>query len=259
MSIINIELHLGDCLKILSALSDNSIDAVIADPIFNLDKQYGNKVNDSVSSNQYYQWCNEWIVLCYSLLRPGGTFYLMTAQKHVGMMMQFLEQFGSFRNQIIWLNSSMPVKDKYCIGYQPILYYTKDGGEITFNYGFESRKSEAALPWGRKNKGNSIKDIWDDIPFVSGGCMASKEALLLPGTKKKAHPAQMPVKLSTRMIGYSSNPGDTILDPFMGSGTTGVACVQTDRNFIGIEIEPKYYKIAEKRIAEAQLQIKMSI
>ena len=56
-----------------------------------------------------------------------------------------------------------------------------------------------------------------------------------------------------------TNEGDTILDPFMGSGTTGVAAVQTGRNFIGIEIEPKYYEIAEKRIAEAQLQMRMPI
>jgi site-specific DNA-methyltransferase (adenine-specific) len=56
-----------------------------------------------------------------------------------------------------------------------------------------------------------------------------------------------------------TNEGDTILDPFMGSGTTGVACVQTGRNFIGIEIEPKYFEIAEKRIAEAQLQMRLPI
>jgi len=76
---------------------------------------------------------------------------------------------------------------------------------------------------------------------------------------KPDHPSPKPIDYMRKLIARISEPGDTILDPFMGSGTTGVACVQTGRNFIGIEIEPKYYELAEKRIAEAQLQIRMEI
>jgi len=68
------------------------------------------------------------------------------------------------------------------------------------------------------------------------------------------HKSQKPIKLMIELINRYTNPGDTILDPFMGSGTTGVACVQTGRNFIGIEIDEGYYKIAEKRIHDAQQQ-----
>jgi len=74
------------------------------------------------------------------------------------------------------------------------------------------------------------------------------------------HKSQKPAYLLRSLIEMFTNLGDTILDPFMGSGTTGVACVQTGgRNFIGIEIEPKYFEIAEKRIAEAQLQMRMEL
>jgi len=73
------------------------------------------------------------------------------------------------------------------------------------------------------------------------------------------HPTVKPIRLLTYLTEYSTNENDTILDPFMGSGTTGVACVQTGRNFIGIEIEPKYFEIAEKRIKEAQLQLRLGI
>jgi len=73
------------------------------------------------------------------------------------------------------------------------------------------------------------------------------------------HPSPKPIELYKWILEVVTNPGDLILDPFMGSGTTGVACVQTGRRFIGIEIDPKYYAIAEKRIAEAQLQIRMEI
>ena len=73
----------------------------------------------------------------------------------------------------------------------------------------------------------------------------------------KLHPTQKPIKLFEELIKKSSNESDTILDPFMGSGTTGVACVQLNRNFIGYEISPDYFKIAEKRISEAQAQQKL--
>jgi DNA modification methylase len=73
------------------------------------------------------------------------------------------------------------------------------------------------------------------------------------------HPSQKPIQLLRMLIENFTELNDIVFDPFMGSGTTGVACVQTGRNFIGIEIEPKYYEIAEKRIAEAQLQIRMPI
>jgi site-specific DNA-methyltransferase (adenine-specific) len=74
---------------------------------------------------------------------------------------------------------------------------------------------------------------------------------------ERFHPTQKPVQLITRIILDNTSEGDTIFDPFMGSGTTGVACVQTGRNFIGVEIDPGYFKIAERRIAEAQLQMRL--
>ena len=73
------------------------------------------------------------------------------------------------------------------------------------------------------------------------------------------HPTQKPLRLMKVLLERFTKQGDTILDPFMGSGTTGVACVQTGRNFIGIEIEPKYFEIAEKRIKEAQMQLRFNI
>ena len=72
---------------------------------------------------------------------------------------------------------------------------------------------------------------------------------------KRYHPTQKPVELIEKIIQKSSNEGDTVLDPFMGSGTTGVACVNTNRNFIGIEIDEEYFKIAEKRIEKSKIRL----
>lgn len=76
---------------------------------------------------------------------------------------------------------------------------------------------------------------------------------------RRVHPVQKPVSLMAWILENYTSPSDTILDPFMGSGTTGVACVQTGRNFIGIEIDPGYFAIAQKRIAEAQLQMRLPL
>lgn len=178
----------------------------------------------------------------------------MTYQDRVGDMMALLEGAGfHFRNLIVWHNSSMPVKNRFCIGYQPILYYVWDLKNFTFNFGAERRESDAALPWGRKNKAGSIRDIWDDIPFVSGGCMASREAILEPGSKRKAHPAQMPLRLAERMIRYTTNPGDLVLDPMMGSGTVPVVAKALGRSVVGIEKIAAYYELAKRRLVEESL------
>ena len=81
----------------------------------------------------------------------------------------------------------------------------------------------------------------------------------LRGGKDRQHPTQKPLSLLKWIINNRIDPNTTILDPFMGSGTTGVACVQTNRNFIGVEIEPKYYEIAEQRIKDAQRQMVMKL
>ena len=219
-------------------------DLVIADPPFNLDKEF----DKDWEKEEYYRWCDQWIAESWGHLTPKGSFFLMTIQEHVGEMMRLMGKWGTFKNLIIWHNSSMPVKNRFCIGYQPILWYVADAKDYTFNYGAEQRHSTTVLPWGRKNTAHSIKDIWDDIPFVSGGCIASKEAIFRPGTKKKAHPTQMPLKLAERMIKYCSNPGDTVLDPFAGSGTTLVAARSLGRNAIGVEECEKYCHLTIDRL-----------
>jgi len=73
--------------------------------------------------------------------------------------------------------------------------------------------------------------------------------------EERFHPTQKPLSLMLWVIENYTKPGDTVIDPFMGSGTTGVACVETNRNFIGIEIDPGYFKIAEKRIAQAKQRV----
>ena len=121
------------------------------------------------------------------------------------------------------------------------------------------------LSWNSKNPGkwHNVSPRYGIQTLLAYGKLPDKPSLdwcfHRSNIHTPDHPHQKPLEVINWLIDIVSNPGDTILDPFMGSGTTGVACVQTGRNFIGIEIDPKYYEIAEKRIKEAQLQIRMEI
>jgi len=123
------------------------------------------------------------------------------------------------------------------------------------NY-FELPPSRGYLVWDKMTYLPSMSRV--ELAWTNADIPA-KYIMINSNNSNRVHPTQKPVSLMKWCIELFTNPTDTILDPFMGSGTTGVACVQTGRNFIGIEIEEKYFNIAEKRIAEAQLQIRMEI
>lgn len=240
-----VTIYNANCLDVLPSMN-KSVDLIFADPPFNLNKDFDN----DLSEDEYIDLCGAWIYSCNFALKDNGAIFWMTIHEWVGDMMRFLSQKMWLRNMIIWKNTSMPIKDKFCISYQPILWYVKNINDYTFNFGFEKRISTAIIPGKKENKAGSIRDIWDDIPFVNGGCMPNKEAILIRGTKKKAHSCQMPIRLAKRAIGYCSKEGDIILDPFMGSGTTLHAAKSMNRKAIGIEIKEKYCEIAAKRLSQ---------
>lgn len=225
-----------DCLEFMKTLPSDCIDLIFADPPFNLKKDYGVDIDDR---EDYYEWCSTWIEECFRILKPTGSFYLMTIQKHLKYMLTFMDTWGIFQNQIVWKNTSMPSKKHYTISYQPILFYSKTN-KFYYKYDADGKLYDKPMPWGRKPKGFTMKDLWDDIPFISGGCMASKEAILLPGTKKKYHPCQMPLALANRILLASSEEGDLVYDPFVGSGTFVVKARELNRKFLGTDVSNDY-------------------
>ena len=123
-------------------------------------------------------------------------------------------------------------------GYEPICYYTKDEKNYTFNnikIKVDSKRPEYTT--GYLKDGITLSDVWSDIPALPHN---SKE--------KVNHPTQKPIKLMERCVEMITNEGDTVLDFCMGSGSTGVACKNLNRNFIGIELNKEYFEIAKERI-----------
>jgi len=215
MSGLSVQLYHGDCMEILPTLADGSVDAVITDPPYNVGLNYGDSVDDM--KIDYAEWCNSWVTLA-SNIAPLVVFTPgianVTNYRASDWIACWLKGFSGSRG------GSIAVVNRW----EPILIYGKPHTKLGHDI-FESRPE----CYRAELKGQSLYD--------TGG-----------------HPCPKPVDLYQQIIAKFTMPGDTILDPFMGSGTTGVACMKTGRNFIGIEIEERYFQIATKRIDDARRQ-----
>lgn len=244
----NIQLYCGDCLEIMSTFSSESIDLCFLDPPFNLGKKY-KLYNDK--RDDYWEWVEKWFSEVVRLLKSSGSVYFMHYEDGLFEVLKLVEKFKlSLQNIIIWKNvTSVHSKTKFVRAYQPIVFATKSASYYFDTY-FETRENRFKL-WGKKRQKREkgqLLDIWDDIPFVFAGSVIHKEAILEPGTRRKAHPCQMPEALSTRIVGFSCPSNGVVLDPFMGSGTVAASCLKLGRGFIGIELDPYYLSLVEKRI-----------
>ena len=162
--------------------------------------------------------------LLYELLRDGGAMYMFCNSNHIDYFKQQISQHFNYRNILIWLKNGMgmgDLKTTYGKRTEFIIYASKGRHELN----------------GRRD--NDVLE-YKKVPV-----------------KKSVHQNQKPLALLEFLINKSSQPNDTVLDCFMGSGTTGVACLQTNRNFIGIELDENYYKIAQERINETKKQTKL--
>lgn len=230
--------EIGDCIELMRELPDNKVDLVFADPPFNVGKDYGCYTNDN--RPDYFDWCKEWIFECFRVLKPTGSFYHMNLVRNLSRLLPMMDEHGELRNLIPWRNvCSWGSKRSFYSKYQPIMFYTKTN-DYTFNT--YAQREPLTKRWGKtsgKIQGQ-MGDMWMDIPFVWAGSIHHPEAILKPGTNSKLHPAQMPVKLVERAILFSTDEYDTVLDPFLGIGTSLEAGRRTNRNVIGFEINPQW-------------------
>jgi site-specific DNA-methyltransferase (adenine-specific) len=230
-------LYRGDCLAILPHITDSTVDTVFADPPFNLGKQYGTQVDDARADAEYLAWCHRWIGHCIRVLKPGGSIFLYNIPRwNILLGAHLAEQGLQFRHWIaVSIKFGLPIPGRLYPAHYSLLYYAKGkpktfrsirtpirtcrhcGGEIR-DYGGHRK---AMNP-----KGVNLADVWDDIPPVRHWKFKSP--------KRRAN--ALSTKLVARVVGMSTAPGDLVLDPFGGSGTTYAVCEQMRRRWIGIEI-----------------------
>ncbi len=246
----------GDCTEILTKkIEENSIDLVFADPPYNLSGNglhwKGNKTGgdwfmvneewDKMTAPEYMQFTRKWIAGCHKALKNNGAIYIACSYHNIGEVMIVLKQLDYKINNIItwYKTNAMPnmTRRVFTHATEFVIWAVKGSG-WTFNY----EKIKEINPEKQKDgTDKQMRDFWE-MPLVQG-----KERLR--GEDGKAlHPTQKPEEMLKRIIIASSNEGDVVLDPFMGSGTTAFVAQKYGRNFIGIEREKKYVEATKKRL-----------
>lgn len=218
----NIQLFQGDCLEVMKNIPDQSVDLVLTDPPYNIARE-NNFHTMGRAGVDFGEWDKgadlfSYITECSRVLKPNGSFVVFNDWKNLGDIVRFAETLDFDTKDMIRLEKSNPMprnRDRrYITDYECAIWFTKKKSKWTFN----RQDSKYQRP-----------------KFVCS-------------IDKGLHPTQKSLKLMQELVLIHSNEGDVVLDPFMGSGTTGAACVNTNRNFIGIEMDEGYFKIAQERI-----------
>lgn len=251
-------IYKGDCRTILNKeIPEESVDLIFADPPYNLSgnglKWMGNKTGgdwfmvnekwDQMSESEYLKFTKEWLEACKRVLKPTGSIYISCTYHNIGELVMTLKALSfTPRNIITWhKNNAMPsmTRRTFTHSCEYVLFFSK-GKKWIFNYADIKKINPDKAKDGSEKQ---MRDLWI-MPVVQG-----KERVR-DKTGRAAHPTQKPENLLERVILASSNKGDIVLDPFLGSGTTAVIAKKLGRKWIGIETENKYIKVAEKRIKE---------
>jgi modification methylase len=240
----------GDCVAQMAALPAASVDLVFADPPYNLqlrgdlkrpDDSRVDAVDDDwdkfASFTEYDAFTRAWLSACRRLLKPAGTLWVIGSYHNIYRVGAILQDLGFWiLNDVVWRKSN-PMPNfrgrRFTNAHETLIWAAREQtSRYTFNY--------EALKAG--NEDIQVRSDWT-LPLCTG------EERLKQADGSKLHPTQKPEALVARVILAASRPGDVVLDPFLGSGTTGAVAKRLGRSFIGIEREKSYARAAEKRIA----------
>jgi len=243
----------GDCIEVMNSLPEASIDLIFADPPYNLQlkgqlHRPDNSEVDAVDDHwdqfdsfaAYDKFTREWLAAARRLLKPNGAIWVIGSYHNIFRVGSALQDAGYWiLNDVVWRKSN-PMPNfrgkRFTNAHETMIWASKgEGAKYTFNY--EALKS--------LNEGVQMRSDWV-LPICNGGeCLKDDKG-------DKAHPTQKPESLLHRVLIGSTNPGDVVLDPFFGTGTTGAVAKMLGREFIGIEREESYRKVAEARIARVR-------
>ncbi len=232
----------ADCIEALNNINEPFVDLVFADPPFNIGYEY-DKYYDKVKSKNYIAWTKEWMTACKKALKSNGSFYIAIGDDYAANVKIIADEIGLYlRNWIIWhYTFGQQTKNKFARSHTHIFYFVCDKEDFTFNDWALRVPSDRQLIYNDKRanpKGKMPDDVWTEFSRVCGTF----------NEREGWHPCQMPENLLKRVVSASSNPGDLVLDPFSGSGTTAAAAVQLGRDYLGIEISADYVKKSTARL-----------
>jgi site-specific DNA-methyltransferase (adenine-specific) len=241
-------------------LPKESVDLLIMDPPYNLSKNYHGNLFQEKDKGEYQDWFVSVLDLIKPLLKPTATLYICSDWKTSILIAPLLEKNFYVRNRITWeREKGRGAKVNWKNNTEDIWFCTV-AEQYTFNVDSVKQKRKVIAPyrhkngkpkdWNEEDNGNFSltypSNIWTDIsiPFWS-----------MP--ENTDHPTQKPEKLIAKLILASSNPGDIVFDPFLGSGTTAVVAKKLKRNFTGIELNEEYCCWALKRLQQADIDLEI--
>ncbi|MDO4585769.1 MAG: site-specific DNA-methyltransferase [Planctomycetia bacterium] len=249
-----------DCIEGMQSLKEKTVDLVFADPPFNIGYNY-DVYNDRHSPDEYLNWSENWLREVYRILKPNGTLWLAIGDDFAAELKILLtHKIGMFcRNWIIWYYTfGVHCQKKFTRSHTHLFYMVKNANRFTFN------DSEIRVPSARQtiyhdkrasSKGRIPDDTWvlrpQEIPNGFDGEQSVWYFARVCGTFKERagwHGCQMPEKILARIIQTSSNPGDLVLDPFLGSGTTVAVAKKLGRRYLGFELSDSYLQACQKRL-----------
>ena len=245
----------GDTEKILPLLPEGYFDLIIADPPYNLYKNFHGESFSKMRDGDYLEYTRAWLSALYPLLREGGTIYVCCDWRSSVLIGQALPEFFTVQNRITWeREKGRGAERNFKNSHEDIWFATKGDG---YKFNLEKlkvrrkvlatyRENGAAKDWELTENGafrdTCPSNFWDDItvPFWSM-------------EENTAHPTQKPEKLIAKLILASTDEGDMVLDPFLGSGTTSVVAKKLGRGYVGLEKNATYCSWAEERLERAEV------
>ena len=255
----------GDSTKVLNEGPEGWVDLVFADPPFNIGYLY-HGYDDEKDVDEYVNWSETWMRAVHRALKPSGSFYLAIGDEFAADLCHVARRKIGFnlRNWIIWhYTFGQQTRKMFAKSHTHILYFTKSKDGFTFNADDVRVASARQTTYADKranSKGKLPDDTWFLRPqeaaphgYFEPGFDTWNESRVCGTFKEREgwHGCQMPIGVLNRIIKASSNPGDVVLDPFNGSGTTAVAAALLDRKYVGIDQSAEYVGYAKKRLAHA--------
>jgi modification methylase len=243
-----------DCLDALGRLPDASVDLVFADPPYNLqlagaltrpDQSLVDAVDDEwdqfASFSAYDSFTRSWLAECRRVMKPNATLFVIGSYHNIFRVGAILQDLGFWiLNDIVWRKAN-PMPNfrgrRFTNAHETLIWAARDADAKKYTFHYEALKAG--------NEDVQARSDWY-LPLCTGA------ERLKDGAGAKAHPTQKPESLLQRVLLSASNPGDLVLDPFFGTGTTGAVAKRLGRHYLGIERDPAYAEAAQRRIAEVE-------
>lgn len=231
-----------DCEHNLRKMSAGIARLVFADPPYNIGFDYGEGHNDSLPDEDYLNWVRSWVGEAVRVLTPDGSAWVLINDEYAAEFNLILKAAGlTVRNWIVWYETfGVNCSHKFNRTKRHLFYCVKDPADFLFDPEAVSRPSARQVVYN-DGRASEAGKLWDDVWAIPR--LVGTSAERLPG-----FPTQLPIELLRPIVRCCTLPGDLVIDPFNGSGTTGVAAVESGRRYLGIERSAKFAELARLRI-----------